>query len=49
MTGPKSLWPLFVDEVQLPQDYGGTMRRQFTFYNKVPRNSWYSFSQTWEG
>ena len=36
-----------MDGVQLPQGYRGTMRRQFTFYYQVPRNSWYSFDQTW--
>ena len=32
-----------MDEVQLPQGYTATLRRQFTFYHSVPRNSWYSF------
>ena len=25
-----------------------TSRRQFTFYHKVPRNSWYSFYRPWK-
>ena len=33
----KTLWPLFMDGVR------ATSRRQFTFYQSVPRNSWYSF------
>ena len=36
-------WPLFMDQVQLPQGYRATTRRQFTFYHLVPRNYWYSF------
>ena len=32
-----------MDGVQLPQGYTATLRRQFTFYHSVPRNSWYSF------
>ena len=44
----KTLWPLFMDGVQLPQDYRATTRRKFTFYHKVPRNSWYSFDQPWK-
>ena len=31
---------------QLPQCYKATVRRQFTFYHKLPRNSWYSFDRT---
>ena len=34
---------LFMDRVQLPQGYRATIRRQFTFYDLVPRDSWYSF------
>ena len=30
----KSLWPLFMDGVQLPQGYMATRRREFTFYCK---------------
>ena len=41
----KTLWPLFMDGVQLPQGYRGTSRRQFTFYHQVPRKSWYSFDR----
>ena len=41
----KTLWPLFMDGVQLSQGYRATKRRQFTFYHSVPRNSWYSFNQ----
>ena len=40
----KTLWPLFMDGVQLPQSYRATSRRQFTFYHQVPRESWYSFA-----
>ena len=36
----KTLWSLFMDWVQLSP---ATSRRQFTFYNSVPRNPWYSF------
>ena len=32
-----------MDGVQLPQGYRATMRKEFTFYHCVPRNSWYSF------
>ena len=38
----------FVDGVQLPQGYGATTGRQFTFYQHVPRNSWYSFDRPWK-
>ena len=34
-----------MDGVQLPQGYRATTRRQFTFYQQVPRNSWYSFDR----
>ena len=40
--------PFFVDGVQLPQGYGATTGRQFTFYQHVPRNSWYSFDRPWK-
>ena len=40
----KTLWPLFMDEIQLPQGYRTTTRRNFTFYHLVLRNSWYFFS-----
>ena len=29
----KTLWPFFMDEVQLPQGYRATTRRQFTFFH----------------
>ena len=29
----KTLWPLFMDGVQLSQSYRATSRRQFTFYH----------------
>ena len=29
----KSLWPIFMDGVQLPQGYKATARKQFTFYH----------------
>ena len=38
----QTLWPLFMDGVQLPKAKT-TSRRQFTFYHSVPTNSWYSF------
>ena len=41
----KTLRPLFMDEIQLSQDYRATKREQFTFYNSVTRNSWYSFNR----
>ena len=34
-----------MDGVQLLQGYRATMRRQFTLYHLVPRDSWYSFDQ----
>ena len=34
-----------MDGVNLPQGYRASTRRQFTFYHKVPRNSWYSFDR----
>ena len=33
-----TIWPLFVDEFQLPQSYSATTRRQFTFYHQVSRS-----------
>ena len=41
----KTLWPLFMDRVQLPKVYRATTMRQFTFYYSVSRNSWYPFDQ----
>ena len=41
----KTLWPLFMDAVQLSQGYRATTRRQFTFYHLVPRSFWYSFDR----
>ena len=41
----KTLWPFFMDGVQLSKDYRATARIQFTFYYPVPRSSWYSFNQ----
>ena len=41
----KTLWPLFMDGVQLPQCYRATTRRRFTFCHLVPRNSWCSFDR----
>ena len=38
----KTLWPLFMDGVQLSQGYKATKRKQFTFYHSVPRSFWYS-------
>ena len=38
----KTIWPLFMDGVQLSQGYKVTMRKQFTFYHSVPRSFWYS-------
>ena len=39
----KTLWPLFMNGVQLSQGYRGTTKRQFTFYQSVPRRSWSLF------
>ena len=39
------LWLLFMDEIQPPQGCRVTMRRQVSFYYKVPRNSWYSIDR----
>ena len=44
----KTLWPLFMDGVQVPQGYRATSRRQFTFYHSVPKILWYSFNRPWE-
>ena len=44
----KTLWPLFMDGVQLCQGYKTTTRRQFTFYHSVPRSSWYSTDWPWK-
>ena len=41
----ETLWPFFIDGVQLPQGYRATTRRQFTFYHSVPRSSWCSIDQ----
>ena len=38
----KSLWPLFIDEVQLSQGYRATTRSPF---HSVPGSSWYSFDR----
>ena len=38
----KTLWPLFIDEVQLSQGYRATTRSP---YHSVPRSSWYSFDR----
>ena len=35
-------------EIQLPQSYTATMRREFTFYHYVSRNYWYSLHQSWK-
>ena len=37
-----------MDGVQLPQGYRATTRREFNFYQYVPRNSWYSFDGPWK-
>ena len=31
----KTLWPLFLDRLQLSQGYRATMREQFTFYHSL--------------
>ena len=41
----KTLWPLFMYGVQLPQGYRATTMTQFTFPHSVPRSSCYSFYQ----
>ena len=38
----KSLWPLFIDEVQLSQEVRATTRSPC---HSVPRSSWYSFDR----
>ena len=38
-----TLWPIFMDGVQLPHSFRVTSRRQFTFCHQVLRKSWYSF------
>ena len=35
-----------MDVVQLSQGYRATKRRQFTFYNSLPRSFWYSFNRS---
>ena len=37
----KTLWPLFMDGVQLSQGYRATTRMHFTFYHPAPGRSWY--------
>ena len=44
----KTLWPIFIDGVQLSQGYRATMRRHFTFHHSVPRSSWYSLDRLQE-
>ena len=39
----KALWPLFLWMGFNCLKAIATLRRQFTFYHSVPRNSWYSF------
>ena len=34
-----------MDGVHLSQGYRATARRQFNFYNSVPRSSWYLFNR----
>ena len=41
----KTLWPLFMNGVQLSQDYRAITRRQFTFYHSVPRCAWYPYKR----
>ena len=31
-----TLWPVFMDRVQMPQNYSVTMRRQLVFTTKFP-------------
>ena len=44
----KTLWPLFMDEVQLSQLYRASTMIQFTFYHSVPRSYWNSFNWPWK-
>ena len=44
----KTLWPLFMDGIQLLQGYRATTRRQLNFYHYAPRNSRYSFVWPWK-
>ena len=42
----KTLWPLFIDRVQLFQGLRANVRRQFVFYHSVPRSFWCSVDRT---
>ena len=44
----KTLWPLFMNGVQISQGYRATARKQFTFYQPVSWSFWYSFNQLWQ-
>ena len=41
----KTLWPFFMNWVELSQGYSVTTRRQFTFYYYIFRTSWYLFDR----
>ena len=43
----KTLWPLFMNGVQLSQGYiyKVTAKRQFTFYHSIHKSSWNSFNR----
>ena len=43
----KTLWHLFIDWVQLSQEYRATMSRELTFYHSLPRGSWHSMNRPW--
>ena len=44
----KTLFPLFMDGVQLSQGCRVTTRRQFTYYHLFRRSSWYSTDRPWK-
>ena len=41
----KNFMAPFIDRVQLPKVYRATTRKQFTFYDSVLKNFWYTFDQ----
>ena len=45
----KTLWSVFMDEIQLSQGYRTNTRDSFSFNNKFPgASSWYSFEWPWK-
>ena len=41
----ETLWPPFMDGIQLSQGCRATTRMQYTLNHSVPRSSWYSIDQ----